>query len=436
MNKGQIVSMQMPTHFGDFKLYVWPGERGRELVALTTPTLDPAKEVMLRIHTECLTGDIFMSHTCDCGEQKEIALQALRDHGNGIFVYHRQEGRNMGLYKKIQAYALMQRGTDTHEANIQLSEHPDGRDYRDVLIALDILLQGTKSGIKLLTNNPYKKLFLERYGYAVTAQALNVGTNRHNAAYADTKHTKFLHGAIDTESYVGITLLRNDLAQAPALARVIRLSETRGKAINLGLGIFQEKGDTKDDSLAHEINDFARVVVSTGVRLVIHIDWPGTRHAYRELKSFLGKLSCTYSLQFRLRRPIEKIDVELIEALHAERVIFQIRPSQMVLLDDPNFREYFSRPYRSILIDSSWGTGQVADIKETQEVLLEAIRRGVGRIGVAGGFSAETVYRVFELEDYFKIPISVDAESRLRENGSISLPKMEAYLNAALAVQN
>ena len=126
-NIDNYVSTIINTPNGAFNFWVRDGERGQEPIALSTLNLDSNKDVLVRIHSECITGDVFNSLTCDCGPQKEQALKEIGKYGNGIFIYHRQEGRNMGIFKKIQAYNLMSQGLDTYEANILLSGSPDAR---------------------------------------------------------------------------------------------------------------------------------------------------------------------------------------------------------------------------------------------------------------------------------------------------------------------
>ncbi len=431
MNQGNIVSMDMPTEHGVFVCSVWPGQRGCELMALSTPRLDTSKEVMVRIHSECLTGDVFSSKTCDCGAQKDRSLKLIDDHGNGIFIYHRQEGRNMGLYKKVQAYNLMQKGIDTHEANIRLAGHPDGREYGDVLMVLSELLGSTKSKIRLLTNNPYKKLFLMRHGYSVVIEPLVVATTRHNGAYVETKYAKFLHGAHGSEPYVGITIYRNDLGATANLKKMLTAINLKdcGRKVYVGIAVFPEKGDTRDLVFASEINTFAAGLSSLSeVHVVLRINYPESRSAYNELKKFLALLSFGYSLQFRYAATAARVDTELIDSLHADRIIFQIKSEHFYLLDQKDFREYFSRPHRSLLLDESWGTDSSASFESTREKILYLVSRGMSRIGVAGGYCAENADRVFEFEDFFKIPISTDAETRLRHDSRLSIADAEKYL--------
>jgi len=337
----------------------------------------------------------------------------------------------MGLYKKVQAYNLMRKGMDTHEANLALVGHPDGRDYKDVLIVLKELLGKQKSIIRLLTNNPYKKLFLTKHGYRVVAESLVSKPTEHNAAYTETKGIKFLHGTQGNEPYAGVTFFRNDLPEAGALKKMLDAMDLgdRGRHVHLGIALLQNKDNARDHAFAEEINTFAKVFADIQeVRIVLHADYPGSRRAYRELQKFLEQLTFPYSLQFRLPLTADlRVDTELIDSLHAAQVIFQLKSAHFALLEQSYFREYFSRPHHSILLDDSFGNGEQEPLEAIRTKMLTLISRGMSRIGVAGGYASENVQKIFELEDYFKIPVSVDAETRLRHEGKLSLPEVERY---------
>jgi len=429
-----IVSTSIPTSFGVFKLWVWDKERGQEPLALSTPELNPTKEVIVRIHSECLTGDVFSSLTCDCGPQKKVALQEIKKHGNGIFIYHRQEGRNMGLFKKIQAYNLMQGGLDTHEANILLSGSPDAREYSDILKILNILLHGYKSALVLLSNNPYKKLFLERQGYCVVMRPLCVGKTIYNTNYFQTKEQKFSHYTVAYQPYAGITLFREDLKnQGTNIARLINSFDLKncGRKIFLGISIFPQNNDLKDNRLAKEINQFAQKFKNNpGVCIVLHLDYNERRLFYHDLKNFLALLKFRYSLQLRLNQnsKLSKIDLEILESLCGENVIFQIKKNQYALLENPKFIECFQKAHTFLLLDESFGTGTSESLALTREKIMTVIKKDISHIAVAGGYNHDKLNEITALEDYFKIPISVDAESKLHKNHTLDLTETSAYL--------
>lgn len=181
----------MPTEFGDFDchLYTVSLDDSHHL-ALTKGEIDPEKPTLVRVHSECLTGDVFHSQRCDCGPQLAAAMKRISEEG-GVLLYLRQEGRGIGLPAKIHAYKLQEQGFDTIEANEKLGYASDLRDYgmgAQILHDLDV------RRIKLLTNNPKKVVGLEGYGLEITEQlTLSLPANEHNRRYLDTKRLRMGH---------------------------------------------------------------------------------------------------------------------------------------------------------------------------------------------------------------------------------------------------
>lgn len=181
----------MPTEFGDFDchLYTVSLDDSHHL-ALTRGEIDPEKPTLVRVHSECLTGDVFHSQRCDCGPQLAAAMQRISEEG-GVLLYLRQEGRGIGLPAKIHAYKLQEQGFDTIEANEKLGFASDLRDYG---MGAQILHDLGVRRIKLLTNNPKKVVGLEGYGLEITEQLpLSLPPNIHNQKYLDTKRTRMGH---------------------------------------------------------------------------------------------------------------------------------------------------------------------------------------------------------------------------------------------------
>ena len=181
----------LPTPYGVFRIEVVTDEGGLEHVALTMGDLRGPDPVLVRVHSECLTGDAFGSLRCDCGPQLNAALAAVADRGWGCVLYLRQEGRGIGLHAKIQAYHLQDQGADTLDANLMLGHPADGRDYTVAATMLNSLGAGQ---VSLLTNNPDKVEQLRSYGIDVVERIpLVVGVGDDNRQYLKTKAERMGH---------------------------------------------------------------------------------------------------------------------------------------------------------------------------------------------------------------------------------------------------
>ncbi len=187
----RVAQAGLPTRYGTFEMFVFGTPDHKEHVALTLGAIDDGNPVLVRAHSECLTGDVFGSSRCDCGEQLDESLRFLQEQGRGVLLYLRQEGRGIGLTKKISAYALQEQGLDTVEANHALGLPEDMRDYR---VAAEMLLDLGVRRARLLTNNPAKIEGLERCGVEVVERVpLGISPNPSNLRYLRTKREKMGH---------------------------------------------------------------------------------------------------------------------------------------------------------------------------------------------------------------------------------------------------
>src|SRR5215217_3716132 len=186
------VEVKLPTAYGDFRGVAYRSlVDGKHHMALVKGEVDGAEDVLVRVHSECLTGDVFHSLRCDCGEQLESALAMIEEEGRGVLLYLAQEGRGIGLLNKLRAYNLQDQGLDTVDANLELGLPVDLRDYG---IGAQILVDLGLSGIRILTNNPKKIRGLEGYGLSVTAQVpIEHAPNPHNEAYLRAKRDRMGH---------------------------------------------------------------------------------------------------------------------------------------------------------------------------------------------------------------------------------------------------
>jgi 3,4-dihydroxy 2-butanone 4-phosphate synthase/GTP cyclohydrolase II len=188
----RVVATKLPTAFGEFVAFGYRSlVDGKHHVALVKGDVEGASDVLVRVHSECLTGDVFHSLRCDCGEQLESALAMIEAEGCGVLLYLSQEGRGIGLLNKLRAYKLQEEGFDTVEANLQLGLPADLRDYG---IGAQILVDLGLTSIRILTNNPKKISGLAGYGLSVTDQIpIAHVANPHNQAYLRAKRDKLGH---------------------------------------------------------------------------------------------------------------------------------------------------------------------------------------------------------------------------------------------------
>jgi len=183
---------KLPTKYGTFTVIPFIQKSNNlEHLALIKGTWNREDTVMVRVHSSCMTGDIFGSYRCDCGAQLHTAMRMIEEAGRGVIVYLNQEGRGIGLFNKIKAYNLQEKGRDTVEANLDLGFEEDERDYG---VGASILHELGLGKVSLMTNNPVKRAGLEGYGITVVRNIpLNIPPNEHNQFYLKTKKNKMGH---------------------------------------------------------------------------------------------------------------------------------------------------------------------------------------------------------------------------------------------------
>jgi 3,4-dihydroxy 2-butanone 4-phosphate synthase/GTP cyclohydrolase II len=200
----RVATTELPSKYGQFTLHLYEDLISRDHhVALVKGDVRGAKNILVRVHSQCLTGDLFGSLRCDCGDQMEEALRRIEQEGRGVFLYMRQEGRGIGLANKLRAYELQDKGWDTVEANVELGFAPDLRDYG---IGAQILVDLGLTTIRIMTNNPRKITGLEGYDLKVVKRIpLQPKPRKENVRYLKTKREKLGHFLELTEKDVNVT---------------------------------------------------------------------------------------------------------------------------------------------------------------------------------------------------------------------------------------
>lgn len=188
----RIISVEMPTKHGNFELIAFEQkDTGQEHLALIKGSWEPGEPVLVRVHSSCVTGDIFHSMRCDCGDQLQKAMEMIDQEGRGVIIYINQEGRGIGLINKLKAYKLQEQGLDTVDANVKLGFKPDERDYG---VGAQMLRNIGVQKMRLMTNNPTKRAGLIGYGLEIVENvALHVASNPHNKKYIETKQNRMGH---------------------------------------------------------------------------------------------------------------------------------------------------------------------------------------------------------------------------------------------------
>jgi 3,4-dihydroxy 2-butanone 4-phosphate synthase/GTP cyclohydrolase II len=194
----KILTTALPTRYGEFELHLYESEPDdAHHLALVKGDLGDGRDVLVRVHSQCLTGDVFGSQRCDCGPQMATALDRIEAEGRGVFLYMRQEGRGIGLVNKLKAYKLQEQGMDTVEANIHLGFAADERDYG---VGAQILADLGLKSIRLMTNNPRKRVGLEAYGLEIAERVpIEVPAHHVNMKYLKTKRDKLGHWLLGKE---------------------------------------------------------------------------------------------------------------------------------------------------------------------------------------------------------------------------------------------
>jgi 3,4-dihydroxy 2-butanone 4-phosphate synthase/GTP cyclohydrolase II len=188
----RVISVKLPTAYGDFDLYAYKQiHTNEEHLALVKGSWKNGESIMVRVHSSCITGDIFGSCRCDCGEQLHEAMRLIEEEGRGVILYLNHEGRGIGLLNKLRSYKLQEGGMDTVEANIELGFKPDERDYG---VGAQILRDLNIHKMRLLSNNPTKRAGLTGYGLEIVENIpLKIKSNVHNNTYMETKKTRMGH---------------------------------------------------------------------------------------------------------------------------------------------------------------------------------------------------------------------------------------------------
>jgi GTP cyclohydrolase II len=426
--KNLFTETGLETKFGDFVIRVYADAFGKETIVLRTKDFDPQEPVLVRVHSECITGDTFGSLRCDCGEQLHRSIEMIEESKNGALIYLRQEGRGIGLFEKMRSYELQRKGYDTFEANVILGHKPDERSYGWAKTALKDL--GVEK-IKLITNNPSKVSEVAKLGISVVERVpIIIKSNKYNKKYFDAKRDKFKHFFNKDVSYYFYQFHAETPEHVQLIGEFMR-DNKRDPLLKICVGVSANHQTLSDDKALERIKlIFETCEYYEGFVPILHFSFKNSPTPQEDVKTIHKKMPYVAYLQ---TNDVEPNDFETIEiACKTFLADIPLFDANFSLVEDKKFRDTIMDNKAFVLLDNSKGTG----VRETKENLMKKIDTllsyGMNDIAIFGGFGPDDLDTYFELRRHYKINFSIDAETKLKTNGEIDIEKTKTYLRQLL----
>ncbi|MCH9613942.1 MAG: GTP cyclohydrolase-2 [Chlamydiia bacterium] len=417
----EFTESNLPTAFGTFKIRVYKESRNLETVVLYSENLDTTQPVLTRIHSECLTGDIFSSKKCDCGLQLESALQQIAK-DPGVLVYLRQEGRGIGLFDKIKAYQLQENGMDTFDANVAIGHPPDARTYEMAKRALEDL---HIDNIKLLTNNPSKIYEMTQMGIEVSERVpIVIEQQEHNESYLQTKQAKFQHLLSPVSHPYTVQFPINGVEDIKPIVKYIE-SNKWDPLSKIEIAV---SADYTTLTTQENLNQLASELKKNNLTPVLHFSFRDVESPITLLTDIQHKFSNFTKIQ------LNDLNTLTFEVLEAYNQAFQVYlPLDQLhfqhLLNSSQLQDLVRSSNIKLCLDDSKGQGKQTSYESYEEKINHLLSLGLNQISVSGGFGPTNLEVYFKLRDHFKIALSIDAESKLRTNNRYDLQKIQHYLH-------
>jgi GTP cyclohydrolase II len=422
--KQESTQTTIDTKFGRFFIRVYKDAPGKETVVLWTEKLDKTKPALVRIHSECMTGDTFGSLKCDCGPQLEQSLRLIKRDGNGALIYLRQEGRGIGLFEKIKSYKLQDKGYDTFEANLLLGHRPDLRTYEMAKMALGDL--GIKS-IRLLTNNPAKISEISKLGIKVTERVpLIIPANKFNQRYFATKRDKFKHFFHTDVSYYFYQFHASNTKHVEEIGKFLK-NKNRDPLLKICVGVAARHQTLADKKEIKKIEEIFKICESyVGFVPILHFSFTGSKNPINDVRSIKEKMPFVKYLQTNDLGRTKLSAIKLACKLFLADI--PLSDENFSLVNNKSFRETIKKYKAFLLLDNSKGRG----IRESKESFMKKIdallKYGLNDIAIFGGFGADDLDTYFELRRHYRINFSIDAESKLKTQKEVDIEKVKQYL--------
>jgi len=417
------------TNHGPFNIRVYSDLPNKETVVLYTKNLDISKPVLVRIHSECLTGDIFGSLQCDCGNQLNKSLDMIKDQG-GVLIYLRQEGRGIGLFEKIKAYELQHKGYDTFESNVLLGHLPDERTYEKAEQALSDL---DIKQVRLITNNPNKISEIAKFGIEITERVpMKIKGNKSNEKYLKTKNEKFQH-YLEKEKHYYYQLQPHSLEDIDKIAAELE-NKIKDPFIKIYIGIYADKYTLEDAKKIEKVRSMQQRAEKYGFVPSIHFSFRSIETAKPIIKQLKDIFPSTKNLHLNDLKQIKISDIEYANSHFS--IDLALDNSKFDIIKDPKLIAIMQQKNNSIIIDNSKGKGKAESFDSYKEKIDFLLSKGLNNICLCGGFGPNELNVYFELRRYYRINFSIDAESKLKTNNRFDHEKGKEYLFQLLNFDN
>lgn len=419
-----FVETTLSTEFAKFKIRVYENTSGKEPFVLWTQNLDATQSVLVRVHSECITGDMLKSLHCDCGEQLTQSLQLIGEKG-GVLIYLRQEGRGIGLFEKIKSYQLQAQGHDTFEANVLLGHPPDTRSYEIVKLILNDL---GISRIKLLTNNPSKISDIAKFGITITERVPIISKEtEHNKTYIETKREKF-HHLSKTSQHHYFYQCHVDITPAQ-LTELIEFVKPKNNdpllRICIGTNINQES--IKNQREIEKINSINQYCAESSLFIpVLHYSF---MHSSNILEDSI-KIRQTFPAIARLQlNDLSCLEVPILQDIcNLFSINIPLSDANFEIVHKNQFRELVKHTKSLIMLDNSKGKGVKESVHSFMRKIDILLNYGLNDIALCGGFGPDELDTYFKIREYYRFNFSIDASTNLKTEGKLDLNKIKRYL--------
>lgn len=415
----EYVQTKIETKYGSFFIRVYEDFQNKETFVLWKGDFSNIHPPLVRVHSECITGDLLGSLKCDCGKQLQKAIKLVQEHG-GMIIYLRQEGRGIGLFEKIKAYQLQSKGYDTFEANTTLGHKPDARTYEMVKVVLDDF---NLNRIRILTNNPSKVSEITKQGIEIVEHVpLYIRPNKHNRKYYETKRKKF-HHFFDQEKHKYFYQFHID--------EVSQLKEIKLDIIDpfcqACVGVTTTISCVRLEEERLRIERIYKEAKDKKIEPILHLSFDKSIHPLEDLSFVKDNLPFIHRIQLNDLNPVSYSFLQTAYQLF--KIDLPLSAENFDLILSPKIKSLVKRHQGLILIDNSKGKGKTESFNFYRNKIDLLFDHDLRNICLCGGFGPNNLDTFFSLCRYYRVNFSIDAESKMKRDGKFDTDLINQYLS-------